>query len=96
MPPLPEPLKRSPRARQALAEWLGKILVAAAGDRESWKMPLRGAFKAEDIMSAAILAAALVNVCGGAWVIESEEETPEGRKKVYYVWSKGYYHYVGA
>jgi len=55
---------------------------------EIWKYPSEGAFETEDLNTALFLADMVKRVVGGSWIIESNGK--------YYVWTRGYYHYVGA
>lgn len=63
------------------------ISFRSIADKENWKDPAEGALYTEDLNTALLLASCLKYYTGGAWVIKSEDK--------YYVWTRGYYHYVG-
>jgi len=65
-------------------------------NKENWKEPAEGALKTDDEMTALFLADTLVRYTGGAWIITREEEIAGMMRTVFYVWTPGYYHYIGA
>ena len=74
----------------AVKELINRLIFIAINDKESWKDPTEGAFWTGDINTAMFFANELQKQLGGAWVIFSPSDNR------YYVWSKGYYHYIGA
>jgi hypothetical protein len=65
-----------------------RLAFLAIADKEHWKKPTEGAFKCQGERIAVFLLNALVYFTGGAWLIE-------GKDGYWYVWSKGYFHYIG-
>jgi len=57
-------------------------------NKKNWKEPTEGALETEDWQTALLLADAITHFVGGSWIISS--------KNHFYIWSKGYYEYVGA
>lgn len=71
-----------------VASFISTIVTQAINNRENWKQSNEGAYETEDMNVALWLAEMVRRVHGGCWIIVSNGK--------YYVWSKGYYHYVGA
>lgn len=91
--PIPESAIEKIEKDMALDEFV-KDLIFKLGTQniDYWKKSLKVAFKTKDPKTAIFLAKCLTWYLGGAWIIVSEEDT----LPTYYVWSKGYYHYIGA
>jgi hypothetical protein len=73
---------------QSLQEFVYRLIVFSVIDRENWKKPNKGAFQTSDELLAVVLLNGLVHYFGGAYLIEGDDG-------YYYVWSRGYYYYVG-
>jgi hypothetical protein len=69
-------------------DYVARLILDAIADRTNWKNPTKCAYETEDLNTAIFLAEMITHMVGGAWIIKSSEHK-------YYVWSKGYYHYVG-
>jgi len=67
---------------------MSRLIVWIIADRGNWKRPAECALKTDDLGTAVLLADAVAHTMGGAWVINAGGDL--------YVWSKGYYSYVGA
>ncbi len=78
------------KASLPVKELINRLIFAVIDNKENWKDPTQGAFWTEDMNTAMFFANELQKQVGGAWVIESPSDNR------YYVWSKGYYHYIGA
>jgi len=88
MPPMPTKVSRM-LADIDVKDYIARLALAAIRDRTNWKNPTEGAFETEDENTAVFLADLITHMVGGAWIVISPE-------RKYYVWSKGYYHYIGA
>jgi len=71
-----------------LPYYVGLFIASGIENREHWKYPNEGAYVTEDVNTALFLADMVKRRHGGCWIIRAEEK--------YYVWSRGYFHYVGA
>lgn len=74
--------------------FVNRIISAAIEDPTDWKNPAVRAYETNNEGIAMFLAYAITTHHGGAWVIRQEKKAPY--KTVYYVFTLGYYHYVGA
>lgn len=79
---------------EKLESLFSRIAFNAIANREHWKYPTAGAFVTEDMNTALLLAHAVTYMVGGAWIIKSKHENWSDRD-VFYLWSKGYFHYIG-
>jgi hypothetical protein len=71
-----------------LAFYTSTLIFSAIADKQVWKNPSEGAFETTDMNTALFLADMVKRVTGGCWILVSNG--------TYYVWTRGYYHYVGA
>jgi len=91
-PPLPAEVPPN------LRDWVDRMVFHAIANKEYWKYPAEGAYRTSNLSVALYLADVLRRFTGGSWIIKTEEYDPITGKRVlmYYVWTKGYYHYIGA
>ena len=67
---------------------ISPLIFRCISNKAWWKYPAEGAFETEDLPTALWLAETVRYQVGGCWIIHSKDK--------YYIWTRGYYHYVGA
>jgi hypothetical protein len=77
-----------------LRDFISHLVLYGISDKGNWKMPARGAYETTDFATAIVLLDALVYICGGAWLLIGSGHYNRGTSV--FVWTKGYYHYIGA
>lgn len=92
MPEFPSRAMNMLKTSVAVKELVNRLIFGVIDDKTNWKNPAWGAFwtEGQDMNTAMFLANEIQKQVGGAWIIQSSSD---GRL---YVWSKGYYHYIGA
>jgi hypothetical protein len=68
--------------------YIAYYIFSCISNKTLWKYPAEGAFETEDQTTALWLAEMVRYYTGGCWIIRSKDK--------YYIWTRGYYHYVGA
>jgi hypothetical protein len=87
MPPMSERII-SKLSSDDVKDHIARLIISAIRDRTNWKHPTECAFETEDLNTAIFLAEMVTYMTGGAWIITSNNR--------YYIYSEGYYHYIGA
>jgi hypothetical protein len=78
-----------------IAEFTSYLVLYGISDKANWKMPARGAYETQDFNTGVLLLNSLVYKCGGGWLMFAPGYYKPGEKSIF-VWTKGYYYYIGA
>jgi len=79
-----------------IEDYMSYLVLYGISDKTNWKMPAKGAYETPDLTTGILLLNSLVYMCGGGWLIIAPGYYRFREGKSIFVWTKGYYYYVGA